>query len=171
MDKNIEKLISMAAGQNRNRFDENSVSSDVRNKIDNALDSIFQGKSLLIWARGGKLDTAWETAMNELMNQIFEIKNTGPIVEYLRIAVFALRSRWEIKKLQSNERNSVARASGQELAELCNYANSLIESGTGVINGFLNSVSTTGIERETHKTMAINMEHAKSYEYEQTRKR
>ena len=171
MDKTIEKLIAMAAGQNRDCFDENSISSDVRGKIDDALDSVFRGKSILIWTNGGKLCDAWETAMKELLSQIFEIKNTAPIVEYLRIAVFELRKKWEIKKLQSNERNSVVNVSGQELTNLRSYANSLIESGVGVINGFLNSASAPGTDREPQKTMAMNMERTRSHEYERIRKR
>ncbi|MBO4582701.1 MAG: hypothetical protein J5714_01415 [Alphaproteobacteria bacterium] len=171
MDKTIEKLIAMAAGQNRDCFDENSISSDVRGKIDDALDSVFRGKSILIWTNGGKLGDAWESAMQELLEQIFEIKNTTPIVEYLRIAVFELRKKWEIKKLQSNERNSVANVSGQELTNLRDYANSLIESGMCVINGFLNSASTTGAQREPQKIMVMNMERTRSNEYERIHKR
>lgn len=171
MDKTVEKLIAMAAGQNRNCFDENSISSEIRGKIDDALDSIFRGKSILIWVHGGKLSVAWKSAMDELLDQIFQIKNTAPIVEYLRIAVFELRKKWEIKELQSNERNSVANVSGQELINLCDYANSLIESGTSVINGFLNSESIASTERKPQKTMVMNMERTRAHEYERVRKR
>ena len=121
MDKTVERLIAMVDGHDRNCFDENSILSNVCSKIDDALDSIFRGKSILIWARGGKLSAAWELAMQELLDQIFQIRNTAPIVEYLRIVVFELRKKWGGKKLQSNERNSVANVSGQELANLCKF--------------------------------------------------
>ena len=171
MDKTVEKFIAMAAGQNRNCFDDNSIPPEVRGKIDDALDSVFQGKSILIWVRGGKLSAAWESAMQELIDQIFQIKNTAPIVEYLRIAVFELRKKWKTKELQSNERNSVVSGSDQELANLRDYANSLIESGIRIINSFLNSESITSTERKPQNTMVMNMEHAKSREYEHSRKR
>ena len=172
MDKTTEKLIAMAGGQDRNCFDENSIPSDVRGKIDDALDSVFRGKSILIWTHGGTLGAAWEIAMDDLLNQIFQIKNTMPIVEYLRIAVFALRNRWKIKTLQSNERNScVSGASDTELSDLCSYANSLVESGMGVINGFLNTVSTTSAERKPQNVMSMNMNRSRSHEHEYTRKR
>ena len=170
--KNLNKLIAMAAGQSRNQFDENSISSDVRDKIDNALESVFMGKSILIWVHGGKLSAAWECAMKNLLDQIFAIKNTAPIVEYLRIAVFALRNRWEIKMLQSNERNSsVTGASDEEISNLQNYANSLIESGMGIINGLLNTGVSTNPERKQQKNMAMNMERTNSHEYEHIRTR
>ncbi len=171
MDKTVEKLIAMAAGQNRDCFDENSIPLDVRNKINDALDSVFRGKSILIWARGGKLSVAWKLAMTELLDQIFQIKNTMPIVEYLRIAVFELRKKWDIKELQSNERNSVANVSGQELTNLLDYANSLVKSGMDVINGFLNSGTVTNAERKPQKVIAMNMELARSHEREYVRKR
>ncbi|MBP5485298.1 MAG: hypothetical protein J6Y07_01170 [Alphaproteobacteria bacterium] len=171
MDTNLENLIAMAAGQNRNCFDENSISSDARNKIDTALDSIFQGKSILIWARGEKLGVAWESAMDELRDEIFEIKNTAPIVEYLRIAVFSLRNRWKLKFMQSNERNSMANASDFELTDLRNYANSLIESGMQVIKDLIAAGTLVCAERGTQKNISMTMERTRSHEYERTRKR
>ena len=171
MEQNVKKLIAMAAGQNRNYFDQNSIPSDIRDKVDGALDSIFRGKSMLIWIRGGKLGVAWESAMNELRNEIFAIKNTAPIVEYLRIAVFTLRNQWKAKTLQSNERNSVANVSGNELADLQSYANSLIESGTKVINDLINTTVSTNFEHKPQQTLSKNMEHTSSREYQYTRKR
>ena len=174
MDTNLKKLIAMAAGQNRDCFDENSISSEVRSKVDGALDSIFRGKSILIWTRGGKLCTAWEKAMDELRDEIFAIKNTAPIIEYLRIAVFALREKWNIKITQSNERNSmVDGASNEELNDLKKYANSLIESGMLVIKDLISVGAFSCSERGAQKTVAMNMEHAKAREreYERVRKK
>ncbi len=172
MDTNLNKLIAMAAGQNRDCFDENSISSEVRGKIDDALDSIFRGKSILIWTRGGKLCDAWKSAMDELRDEIFAIKNTTPIIEYLRIAVFALREKWNIKITQSNERNSVVDgASNAELNDLKNYANSLIESGMRVIKDLISVGAFACSERGTQKTRFMNMERAKTREREHERVR
>lgn len=171
MEQNVKKLIAMAAGQNRECFDENSIPSDIRNKVDGALDSIFRGKSILIWTRGEKLGVAWELAMNELRDEIFAIKNTAPIVEYLRIAVFTLRNQWKAKTLQSNERNSVANVSGNELADLQSYANSLIESGTRVINDLISIGAFACSEHKPQQPLVQNMEHANAHEYQYTRKR
>ena len=174
METNLKKLIAMAAGQDRGCFDENSISPDVRARVDGALDSIFRGKSILVWTRGGKLSAAWDTAMNELRDEIFAIKNTAPIVEYLRVAVFALRGRWQSKMLQSNERNSIVDgASDAELNDLKSYAVSLIESGTRVINDLISVGVSGGAQRGIQNTMSMNMEHVNmlEHEYERVRKR
>lgn len=155
MDANLEKLVAMVGGANRNSFDVESISPDVRTQIDNALDSIFMGKSSLIWADGGTLGNAWDAAMIELRDQIFQISGDTPIVQYLRIAVFNLRNRWAAKILQSNERNSFANVSGTEHDNLCEYAKSLIESGMTVINGLIQTQQTTGTvhRQENQRTM------------------
>lgn len=174
METNLKKLIAMAAGQNRDCFDENSISSEVRGKVDGALDSIFRGKSILIWTRGGKLCDAWKAAMDELRDEIFAIKNTAPIIEYLRIAVFAVREKWEIKITQSNERNSTVNgASDTELNDLKNYAKSLIETGTQVIKDLISVGAFACSERGVQKNRPMNMERVRGHEreYEHTRKR
>ena len=155
MDANLEKLIAMADGQNRDNFDLNVIPSDTRKKIDDALELIFKGKSISIWILGETLGIAWNNAMTELRDQIFQISGDAPIVQYLHIAVFALRDRWNAKMLQSNERNSVANVFGDDLAKMRDYANSLIESGTNTINTILNANIPTGV---THKnTTAMSM--------------
>lgn len=163
MDANLEKLIAMADGQNRDDFDANAIPSDVRNKIDDALESIFKGKSILIWVLGETLGVAWNNAMTELRDQIFQISGDTPIVQYLHLAVFALRDRWNAKMLQSNERNSFANVAGENLVKMRDYANSLVAAGTTTINAILNTNIPVGVTRK-HNTinlamMARTMEH------------
>ena len=163
MDANLEKLIAMADGQNRDDFDANAIPSDVRNKIDDALESIFKGKSILIWVLGETLGVAWNNAMVELRDQIFQISGDTPIVQYLRVAVFALRDRWNAKMLQSNERNSFANVAGENLVKMRDYANSLVAAGTNTINAILNTNIPVGVTRKNSTInlamMARTMEH------------
>lgn len=171
MDANLEKIIAMVGGADRNSFDAESIPSDIRAQIDGALDSVFMGKSTLIWADGGTLAKAWDTAMVELRDQIFQISGNAPIIQYLRIAVFNLRDRWAAKTLQSNERKSFANVSGDEHAKLCEYAKSLIDSGMATINCLIKS-QDTGVARKPENQRAMTMVRTRQREYpERTRKR
>lgn len=166
MDINLEKLIAMADGQNRGDFDANTVPSDIRNKIDDALESIFKGKSILIWILGETLGVAWNNAMIELRDQIFQISGDTPIVQYLHLAVFALRDRWNVKILQSNERNSLANVTGEDLVKMRDYANSLVAAGTNTINDILNTNIPVGVTRKNN-TINLAMT-ARTMEHENT---
>ena len=163
MDATLEKLIAMADGQNRDDFDANAIPLGTRNKIDDALESIFKGKSILIWVLGETLGVAWNNAMIELRDQIFQISGDTPIVQYLRVAVFALRDRWNAKILQSNERNSLANVAGEDLAKMRDYANSLVETGTNTINEILNTTITVGTPHKNTNNLVMP---ARTMEYE-----
>ncbi len=140
MNTDTSKLFAMISGQNRNDFDEKSISTEIRNKIDDAIESIFIGKSTLIWIKGGKLLDAWNTALDNLREEMFAIPNSGPVVTYLRMAVFNHRAKWNIKITQSNERNTVANINDEsEKQEIINNAKTMIETGTATIKQILQS--------------------------------
>lgn len=172
MDIKLEKLISMASGQNRDDLDINKIPLDVRGQIDDALESVFMGKSIMKWVQGGTLGAAWKASLDELRDEMFAIPKTSIMVEYLRIAVFAHRARWEIKMLQSNERKSVAELSETEINNMTEYANTLRKSGMQTIQKILQNNSGTGVARRPEYQNQMQMDRSRSREYdERVRKR
>ena len=174
MNSDITKLMSMVSGQNRGDFDINSIPLEIRNQIDNALETIFIGKSTKVWMNGGKLVDAWNTALNDLRDSMFAIPNTSPIVMYLRLAVFNHRAKWNVKMLQSDERNSVACVSNEkEKNEIVDNANAMIATGTKAIQECLNSPVGTQYTPQPTKSLENNMvyqnERARGRERERNR--
>ena len=170
MDKNLEQIIAMANGQNLNDFDTATVPANIRAQIDGALESVFMGKSILIWANGGTLANAWNSAMRDLIDQIFQISGPQDIIQYMRIAVFNLRDVWAVKMAQSNERNSFANVSVQKFDDLCVYANSLIASGMNTINDILRGDATGGAEQRPESQQMPAQQHSMEQEYTRNRK-
>ena len=176
MNSDASKIIAMVCGQNRNDFDVDSISPTDRNQIDNALDSVFVGKSTLIWLRGGKLVDAWNTALTDLRDEMFAIPNTNPAVTYLRMAVFNHRTKWNLKMMQSNERNSVAfMGTDFEKQEIIDNANAMIKAGYKTIKQIINA--STGSQhiqpsaKQLEQTMAYQNERVRDREHGRERKR
>jgi hypothetical protein len=177
MDSNLSKIMAMVNGQDRNDFDLNTVSSENRAKIDDAIESVFVGKSTLIWANGGKLIDAWNAALDDLRDELFRIPNTSPTVAYLRQAVFYHRTHWQQKMLQSNERNSVAYfKNNDEKSELVDHAKALVSAGLNTIRDIIDDCSGNGARNQkfdnSHDmTHTKTMVHARERSYERTRKK
>lgn len=173
MNSDLSKIMAMVNGQSRNDFDSESVSTENRTKIDDAIESVFIGKSMQIWANGGKLIDAWNVALDDLRDEMFSIPNTGPVVAYLRQSVFKHRTNWNVKMTKSDERNSVACfKNDNEKVELIEHANALITTGMNIIK-YIIANATDGVVRTQHNVNARTMEHARSHtrELERTRKR
>ena len=78
MDAKLEKMVAMAGGQNRDDLDINKISLEIRGQIDGALESVFMGKSILKWVRGGTLGAAWESSLDELRDEIESTYTLSP---------------------------------------------------------------------------------------------
>ena len=109
MDSDVSKILAMVNGRDRNDTDSVNITDQDQEKIDDAIESIFLGKSILLWVQGGKLVDAWTHALDDVRQELFAIPNKCPAVQYLRIAVFNHHNAWSRKMMASNERNSVAR--------------------------------------------------------------
>lgn len=176
MNSDASKIIAMVCGQNRNDFDVNSIPLTDRTQIDNALDSVFIGKSTLIWLRGGKLVDAWNAALNDLRDEMFAIPNTNPAVTYLRVAVFDHRAKWNLKMLQSDERNSVAfMGADSEKQEIIDNANAMIKVGYKTIKKIINAPTgtqhTPQNTKQSEQIMAYQNERVHGREHVRERKR
>jgi len=173
MNSSLSKIMSMVNGQDRNDFDSESVSAENRTKIDAALESVFIGKSMQMWANGGKLIDAWNRALDDLRDEMFAIPNTMPVVAYLRQAVFEHRTHWNVKMTKSNEKNSVAYfENADEKAQLLEYANAQITTGMNTIRCVIAN-ATDGVAHTQHGANIRPMEHSRSNtrEHERVRKR
>ncbi len=175
MESNVSKLLSMLQGSDRNMTDITNVSPDVRAKINDALESLFLGRSLLLWVDGGDLLAAWTRALDDMRDELFKIPNNSPVVEYLRIAVFEHRTRWNNKMLISNERKSIAQFNNEtEKAELCNHANMLIRVGRQTIYDIINATPDTDAQRKVTYEFSRPQNtrtHDNTHERERTHKR
>ena len=169
MDSNVSKLMAMASGKARNENDFACFSVADRASIDNALENIFLGKSLLIWQNGGKLVDAWNTALDSLRDEIFAIPNTSNAVLYLRHAVFAHRTQWATKMTSSSERSSIAYfKNDSERQALIENANNMINDGTNTIIAFIQKANSGAAHTETPQ---IVMEQKYVYDRENARVR
>ena len=145
MNANTSKIMAMINGKNRNDVSLDSIPKEICIQIDNAIESIFLGKSMLIWVNGGKLIDAWQCALDNLREEMFAIPNKSVRVEYLRRAVFNHRKNWKIKMNQSDERNSFANFdSGDEKQEIIEHAHALLASGTNILKHIIESDDETG---------------------------
>lgn len=177
MDSNLSKIMAMVNGQDRNDFDCKTVSLENRTKIDDAIESVFIGKSMMIWSNGGKLVDAWNAALDDLRDELFSIPNTSTVVAYLRQAVFNHRTNWKHKMTQSNERNSVALFKNDtEKDELIEHANALINTGFNTIKYIIENSSCDGAHKQNNDKTQImartrSVTHTRERTYERTRKR
>jgi len=137
MTQDLSKIIAMASGQNRNHFDMDLVPVATREQIDTAFDNIFLGKSLLLWIKGGRLVDAWNTVLDAMRDDVFNIPITSTITEYLRIAIFQHRKKWHAKMLQSDERSCIATLDVMEQKELQDHANKMVIAGQKVLDELL----------------------------------
>ncbi|MBO4746322.1 MAG: hypothetical protein J5613_04625 [Alphaproteobacteria bacterium] len=165
MNSDVSKLMAMVCGQNRNDFDMNSIPLEIRNQIDNALESVFIGKSTLLWLNGGKLIDAWNIALNDLRDTMFAIPNTSPVVIYLRMAVFNHRAKWNAKMMHSDERNTVACINTDvEKQEVIDNANAMITVGMKTIQDIINTPvgtqHTQGQTKRMEQSMTYQNEHS-----------
>lgn len=152
MTQDLSKIIAMASGQNRNHFDMDLVPVATREQIDTAFDNIFLGKSLLLWSKGGRLLDAWTSVLDTMRDDIFALPITSTIVEYLRIAIFQHRAKWQSKTIQSDERNAIATLDSQEKKEIQDHANTMIAAGQRVIDELLKD-STAHTPKATEHTL------------------
>lgn len=145
MNSAASKIMAMVSGHDRDEFDFNNISITERTKIDDAIESIFIGKSTLVWINGGRLHEAWDTALDYVRQELFSIPNTSVRVAYLRQSVFNHRAKWAIKMTQSNERNSFAYFDNEsEKKEIIEQSNEMVKTGFNIIKQILQSPSATG---------------------------
>ena len=172
MSNDLSKIIAMASGENRKDFVENNISKETRVKIDDALDKIFLGKSLLLWADGGKLVDAWNTALDTLRNEMFAIPVTADIIQYLRIAVFNHRTKWMAKMTASDERNTVANLTGDDYNDLIEHAKTMIEMGNNTIKQIIQTMPSSVQHIQTNQQQNTSQQSTgRGLSHEYTRKK
>lgn len=172
MDFDTSKMLSMISGHNRNETDMTAVSDETKSQIDNAIENIFVGKSILVWVNGGKLMDAWNTALDQLREELFCIPKISLVVEYLRIAIFNHRSNWHTKMLHSDERNSVAHFTNDtQKQELIDNAQTMILVGNKTIQNLIQSCGPDTKAPRKHQTKVLNQQHTKENHKEYTHTR
>lgn len=173
MDSDVSKILAMVNGHDRHDSAVATIAEQDQEKINDAIESIFMGKSILLWLQGGKLVDAWTRALDEVRSELFAIPNKCCAVAYLRTAVFNHHSQWQHKMTASNERNSIAQIKDKaEYDKLVDHANTLIAVGEQTISDMIRKYSDTGTAHTTApKTNISQMAMANAHEYEQSKSR
>jgi len=101
MDFDVEKLLVKASGENVENYANTIVSDIDKAQIDFAFDEMFSGLSLLHWIKKNTLSDSWKITLDDMRDFMFSIKETGFVVDYLRKAIFAYRTK-KLKALESS---------------------------------------------------------------------
>ncbi len=170
MDSDVSKILAMVNGHDRHENETIAIAKQDQEKINDAIESIFMGKSILLWIQGGKLVDAWIRALDEMRSELFAIPNKCCAVTYLRNAVFNHHNQWQRKMTASNERNSVAQINNKsEYDKLVDHANTLISVGEQTISDMIRKYSETGGEHIQPKQNFTQMAITNTREHEQSR--
>lgn len=101
IDFDIEKLLVKASGENVENYMNSIVSDTDKAQIEFAFDEMFSGLSLLHWMKKITLSDSWKNSLDDMRDFIFSIKETGFVVDYLRKAIFAYKTK-KLKVLESS---------------------------------------------------------------------
>ena len=98
-DKNadIEKALAMAGGQDMKKFYTSQIRAQDQRAIRDALENIFQGKTLIEWSKGVSLLSAWKSALDSIRDEFFATSRRDAFTINLQRLVFEHRNFWQIK--------------------------------------------------------------------------
>lgn len=101
MDFDIEKLLVKASGENVEHYMNAVISDTDKAQIEYAFDEIFSGLSLLHWIKKNTLSDAWKKTLDDMRDFVFSVDGAGFVIDYLRKAIFAYRTK-KLKALDSS---------------------------------------------------------------------
>lgn len=140
MDAQFEKTLALLAGESIECFEMRSLSDAERTNIKNALDTMFQGHSLLAWLGGVTLGTAWKSAIKSVREAVFEIAIVNTATQFARQQTFALQIEWEQKLTTAAHTNTLIQCPDGKRGEWTADAKLKITTGMemlmNVISGF-----------------------------------
>lgn len=100
----IETALAMAAGQDIHAIYDNSVDDADKQLVRDALENIFQGSSVILWANGGTLQNAWNITLNNMRDEFFTTSRRDVLTIFLQRAVFEHNKKWSAKMISNDNR-------------------------------------------------------------------
>jgi hypothetical protein len=133
MDTNLQKMMSVISGKSRDEFELGHVSDTDKKQLLYALETLFSGLTLLNWLDGGRLLDAWKKSLNQMRAMIFEIKETNPVVMFLRLSVFDSNASWIKTMTQSDSSNELIQCPENGRDEWKKHADTQITEAVSII--------------------------------------
>lgn len=175
----IEKALAMASGQDMNKFFKSQVSNDDQNLIRDALENIFQGKSVIEWSNGGTLMSAWNTTLDVMRNEFFATSNRDVITMTLQRLVFEHRNKWQDKIRSNDNRLNTMRdtINSNAIPELLKHAEFQKQQGYDIIKKIIDKYASgfkpvKPVPQDAHilqATLERTNEREKEHIYERTK--
>ena len=159
--------MAMIGDQDPTQHKLQTVSAADRARINNALDMVFAGLTLLHWIDGGKLIHAWRSALKKMRPIGFDIPGDAPIVVYLRHANFHHRRKWEQKIIASRNGDDHIQCPPDKINEWRDKGNAQVRDGMELIRQTVGTaVPVTRTTRNTQNAMTRVAEYLRSREHE-----
>ena len=163
----FETTMAMIGDKNPTEFKLNTVSDADRARIDNALESVFQGLSLLNWLDGVKLGDAWRAALDTMRPIGLDMPDDNPAVIYLRHANFRHIKNWECKIIASRNSGDYIKCAQAQIPQWRDRGKSQVQAGMQIIQRTIAAFTpTVRTPQQTRTTNIHQREHTRERERE-----
>lgn len=127
----IEKALAMAAGQDVGQFYNTQINEDDKQLLRDAIENIFQGRSVIKWTNGGNLQSAWNYALDAIRDEFFATSRRDIITIFLQHTVFEHRNKWNNIMMSNDNRFQVMTdvVKQSDIAVLAKHAEFQIQQG------------------------------------------
>lgn len=142
MDMDLEKTLALINGETTETFLQNQLSQSDCAQIDNAIDTLFSGLSLLRWLHGATLTKSWAKALDELRDIVFAFSNQNSATNYARNYVFVHRRKWHVKIVSCQRPDQLINCPPDKFNDWENDAKLKIQMGTELLKKKFSEFST-----------------------------
>lgn len=167
----FETTMAMIGDKNPTEFRVDSVSDADRAKIDNGLEMVFSGLTLLAWLDGERLGDAWRGALDKMRPIGFDITKPNAAVLYLRQANIRHRQTWTNKIVSSRNASDFINCPADQTDVWRERGNNQLRDGMELIRQTI--AKFTPVYHAPKKTILNTNVHSAehTYEYERVRKK
>ena len=166
----LEKALAMAAGQDMEKFYNAQIADGDKQLLRDALENIFQGKSIIEWANGGNLQHAWNTSLDDMRDEFFATSRRDILTVTLQRLVFEHRNKWHEKIRINDNRLQIMcdTIDKNTIPELLEHAEFQKQQGYDVIKKIFEKYDNgfKPVQLKTQDTCVLNMVHERKLERE-----
>lgn len=142
MDMDFAKTMALLNGETTESFLQNQLSQSDCAQIDNAIDTLFSGLSLLRWLHGATLTKSWAEALDELRDIVFTYSNQNSATNYARNYVFVHRRKWHVKIVSCHRPDQLINCPPEKFNDWKNDAKLKIQMGIELLKKKFSEFST-----------------------------
>ncbi len=142
MDMDFAKTLALINGDTMETFMNNQLSQSDCAQIDNAIDTLFSGLSLLRWLQGATLAKSWSGALDEVRDIVFAITSQNSATIYARNYVFVHRRRWHVKIVSCQRPDQLISCPPEKFTDWENDAKMKIQMGVDLLHKKVAEFST-----------------------------